>query len=191
MEFNKSIIATVTLIITLIILFLFVIPKYQALNTLSEILAKRQIEYDEKFKYHATITQILAEIKKREDVLPKVNSALPSDISFADLIYFLQVKGAESGLAVSSINFSNNATATSNQALAKTPVKDIGKIIVSLSASGSYQDLKKFVNLIDTSVRLFQVNAVSFGTPVAQVVKKSSTKADVYSIKLELQTYTH
>ena len=192
MEINKPVATIILLIIALILIFLFIIPKYQESGDLQANLAQKQAEYDGQSDYYMKIFELLKSIRDRKDALGKINSALPSDISFASLIYFLQEKGVENGLAVKSIIFSQNSPETYRQVLPAESDKRVKNIMFNINLSGSYQSLKNFLSSLEKSVRLFQIDAISFiSTQSLQGTKKSQNQLQIHDFNLEVKTYTY
>ncbi len=189
---NKLAFAIIVFIVTVSFAFLFAVPRYQEYTALQTVLAKKQSDYEVKSAYNARILALQKEIQNRASDLEKVDNALPTDNSYASLIYFLQNKGIESGLAVKSVTFSQAITPY-GQTTAKVsqPAKGIKNIFLTMSVSGTYQDLKKFLGTLDKSVRLFQVNSIVFNATQTAPTTKTKTKLDTYSVSMEIQTYTY
>jgi Tfp pilus assembly protein PilO len=106
MEINKFISAAIIFVIALALIFLFVLPKYEESVSLQDTLVKKQIDYNNKYVYYAKILDAAKMIEENKDSLEKIHSALPSEVSLAPLIYFLQKKGGDAGLHVISVDFS-------------------------------------------------------------------------------------
>lgn len=198
MEINKPITTIIILIITLLLVFLFLVPKYQESRDLKTTFAKKQAEYSGKSAYFAEISKIIEDIDGRKYILEKIDSALPSKFSFAQLIYFLQKKGAEAGIVNKSIIFSQvspasleqNSSVTFNREL---NAKEPNNITITLDLSGSYQAFKKFLSSLEKSSRLFEVESISF-TSASKSSKesvKSQNQLPTYNFKLVITTHTY
>ncbi len=182
MQTKKVITTIMLLMITLVLTFLFVVPKYQEIQDLEVLLAEKQMQYDVQSDYYNKVLGMVRSIESRQDAIKKVNEALPSEFSVAPLLYFFQKKGSESGLTVKSITFSDIIQSSSNQAPANAQKKELKHITFAMSLSGSYQNLKKFLSSLEKSERLFEVETVSFNSPLS---------SSNYDVKLEVKTHTY
>lgn len=188
MEINKPVTTIILLIVTLILAFLFVVPKYQESVNLQVILNEKQAEYDGESDYYTKIFGLLKNIKDRKDSLDKMNSALPSNVSFAPLIYFLQEKVTENGLTVKLITFSDIDPSAYGKVL---PVDSdqIKNIVFAVDLSGSYQGLKKFLYSLEKSARLFQINNITVTSfQSLQSGSEPQIISQNYDFKLEVKT---
>ena len=169
-------------------MYFFVVPRYYEFRDFQMKLGKAEAEYTGKFAYYSEVVKIFSELENRKESLDKISNAMPPKPQLADLIYFFQQKGAESGLIIK------------NMLLIKispiTPESGIKEIVFSLDALGNYQSLKNFLFLIESSSRLFEVDNVSFG---AQIINQLSQKTPVsqpsaqqtYSFRLEIKTHSY
>lgn len=195
MEVNKPISVIILLVITLVLVFLFVVPKYNESKHLQQKLAQSQAEYDGASAYYAKISALLSDISTRKEALGKISSALPSEVSLGSLVYFFQKKAAETGLTPKTITLS--------QALAASPAAKEGQsskgqtlgavrnVVFSLELLGNYQGLKNFIAALEKSARLFEVNTISFSSlrPPGSVIEKNPLQT--YSFRLQVQTHTY
>jgi len=188
---NKIEIIIIIIVIIISLIYFFALPKYQALGQLENALIQKQLDYEARADYYGKIFKILGEMKERKDVLGKIDSALPTDVSSSSLIYFLQTKGVENGLSVKAIVFPNTAPTTYGKVAKKTNVKDIKNIVLGVGLSGSYQNLKKFLFSLDNSIHQMQVNSISFSSAQAPLDPKLQNQPVTHDFRLEIQTYTY
>ena len=154
MEVNKLVSAIVIFVIALVVVFLFVMPKYQKFNDLQIILAQKQAEYNGESAYYAKLSELIKNIDERKDISEKIDSALPSHFSMAPLIYFFQKKATATGLVVKSLVFSPGSGVV--------PGQKMRSIAFTVDMSGSYEGLRDFLAVLDKSARIFEVNSISF-----------------------------
>ncbi len=184
MSINKPVSAIIIIIIALIILFLFTMPKYQKYNESQKSLVQKQVEYSTKAAYYANIEKLIGNIQSKKDGLQKIDSALPPRFYFAPLVYFFGAKGLENGVTVKSITFSSIAPPT----LSQTP----SSIAFKINVSANYEHFKKFLASLDRSARLFEVNAISFSASAnAGSAKQSKDQNAIYDFNLDMQTNTY
>jgi len=197
MEINKPVAIIILLIINSILIFLFIVPKYQESNELQASLVKKQAEYDGRSDYSVKLLRILKDIEGRKDTLEKINSALPSDFSLSPVVYFLQKKATENQLTVKSIIFqSQNLPEISSQVhdytLPATKEKEVKNVTLAINLSGSYQGFKNFLYSLDKSTRLFQVSSISFSSPQSlSGLAYSPVEFQTYNFKLEVKVFTY
>ncbi len=191
MEINKPVATIILLMINLILIFLFVIPKYQESYAFQLNLAKKQMEYDSQSDYYIKLMGILKDIDDRKDVLEKIDSALPSNFSFAPVLNFFQKESIQSQLIIKSITFSDVLPETSG---IKTEGPIVKSISFTINLSGSYQGLKNLLSFLDRSDRLFQVKSISFASPeffIDPALPYLSGQLEPYHFKLEVKTYSY
>ncbi len=197
MEINKPIATIIILIITLILIFLFVWPKYQESSDFQKKLIEKQAEYNGKLVYFKKISEIISEIENKKDSLQKINNALPDNTSFAPLVYFLQKKGSETGLILKSIVFSQVSPTIYNQQVAATlpdsgSAKEIKNIAFTVDVLGNYQGLKNFLAELENSARIFEVGTISFASQGAAAgFAQKKNQVEIYDFKLSLKTHTY
>lgn len=178
MKINKPISTIIIFVIILLIIFLFVLPKYRQVDALQNDLAKKQAEYDNKSAYYAKIRDIIKNIENKKEALSKINSALPTDSYLSSLVYFFQRKGAEAGLAITSMALS--------QVSKPDLKKDIKDITFNLRLSGTYESFKNFLSSLDKSARLFEVNSISFS---GLQVRRAGPQ--IYEFNMEVKTHAY
>lgn len=192
MEINKPVSAIIVLIIALMVFFLFALPKYQESNELETELAQKEARYEGLVNYNLTLSNLLKSIEEKQDVLAKIDSALPPDPSLAPIVYFVQQKADQSQLAVKSITFSQVAPQVYGQVLSQdSNNKEVKSIIFSVDIFGSYQGLKKFLLSLERSSRLFEVNSIAFGSEALNGTAKSKNALQAYDFKLEIKTQAY
>jgi len=158
METNKLISAVVIFAIALALIFIFVMPKYNELLALQATLAQKQAEYNSKSVYYGKISDEVKNIQSRADVTEKINAALPSAFSYANVVYFLQQSASANGLDIKSLVFSP-ITLTNTDANTNSNVKSVG---ITLDVGGTYPGFKAFLASLDKSERLFEVDSINF-----------------------------
>ena len=192
MDINKPISAITIFIVTLVLVSLFVYPKYQESVESQNILIGKEPEYNNKSEYFTKILNILKDLNERQDALKKVDSALPSGFSFAPLVYFLQQKSSENGLIITSISFSQISQVSSDRLALNSPKQQIKDINFRIDLLGGYQGLKNFLYSLEKSARLLEVNTISFASLQSlEGGPKSQNQLQIYDFKLDLRTHTY
>lgn len=188
MEVNKVFSAIFIFVVTLILTFVFVVPKYQQSSDSQKALAQKQAEYEGKLMYYSKIADLIKNIESKQDALAKVNNALPQDFSYAQVVYFLQQKGTEAGLIVKSLTFSPSSGASAGQ-------QNVKDVVVTANVSGNYQGLKNFISSLETSSRLFGVTSISFTAPAGSASSANAGQApnqeNIYDFAVVIKTNTY
>lgn len=188
MKVDRPITIAVIILIIILLMYFFVVPKYYEFKNFQIKLGKAEAEYNAKFAYFSEVSKIFRELEDRKESLEKIENALPSKPQLADLMYFFQQKGAESGLIVKSILLTKISPATSESR--------IKEIVFSLDILGNYQSLKNFLSSLEGSSRLFEVGNISFGSQTLNKSQNNLTAQplvaqQVYSFKLEVKTHSY
>lgn len=184
MKVDRPITIAVIIFIIILLMYFFVAPKYYEFKNLQVKLGEAEAEYNGKFAYFSEVSKIFREIEDRKESLEKIKNAIPPKSQLADLVYFFQQKGTESGLIVKNILLTKISPVTSESS--------INEIIFSIESLGSYQSLKNFLSSLENSSRLFEVGNVSFGSQATQNTSTVQTLAQqVYSFRLEIKTHSY
>lgn len=185
MKINKPVSIIIIAVITLLIVFLFAIPKYQESLVLQETVSQKQAEFTGKSNYYATIADLTQKIESNPESVAKINSALPPDFYLSSLVYFLQQKASEAGLVARLVVFSKITE--------PLPDRKPRSVNFTVNVAGNYQGLKTFLDSLDTSSRLFEVNSIYFrsesASDTSQKPIKISQKTYSFSIELETRAY--
>jgi Tfp pilus assembly protein PilO len=130
-------------------------PKYQELkNVDSEIDFKTQ-EFDSKEVYFSSLSQISEELKKHNEDISKIDSALPEDPSVPSFLNFLQGACSQSGIILSAIG----------PASVSSSGEGVKEISLVLQVQGSYLSFKKFLSVLEKSSRIVESENISFSSP--------------------------
>jgi len=185
MEINKLISSAIIFLVTIALVFIFVMPKYQSTKDLKGEFTQKQAEYNGKSAYYTKIDELIKTLESKKEALEKIDSALTPSFSLAPLVYFLQKKSGEAGLVVSNMSLSGVPKPAG--------ASGIKEAAFSISLTGNYQGLKDFLSSLDKSARLFEVNLISFGGAglSSQDITKEQAPSRTYSFNLELKTHTY
>lgn len=155
-KINQPLIIAISLFLTLLLGIGFLWPKYQDLKDIQQKIKNQQAELQSREEYFSGLISISEELKKYQDSLSKINSALPEDPLLPSLCDFLQKAASQSGLVLKGISPS-----------LASPLKELSGIwetSLSLQLEGSYSSFKNFLSIIEKSARLIEVENISFST---------------------------
>jgi len=171
------------LIISFLLIFFVGLPKYQALNVLKNQVSANQLELDSREKYFQELQQTSEEIKQYQENLSKIDTALPPDPDLANLFNFFQKISSQSGLTLGKIG-AGTTVAVEGQEIKETRT--------SINVTGSYTALKNFIQSLENSARLIEIENISFTSvkPGGQNEEKKEEK-DVFSFTLAIKVYSY
>ena len=185
MQVNKLVFTIILFVITLLVGGLFVVPQYQQAAALQSTVTQKQAEYDGKSFYYTKVAGLVKVIEENPDALAKIQSALPTMVSFAPEVNFFNQAATDAKLQVNSVELLQVSKAEPDQAI-KT-------VSFRVNLSGSYAALRLFLAALDDSARIFEVDSLAFSAPSAALQNRAAAKnaAQHYNFVLEIKTYVH
>ena len=154
---RKNFSITILLFGALILVTYFLLPKYQELKSLSDGVNQMQTQVLETERYFSNLSQILENLRNYEDSLAKIESALPEDPHLSALLNFFQKKSSENGLLLKNISTAKGG----RREVKKGILAKVEETYLNLSLSGSYLSLKGFLETLEKSSRLIEVENIS------------------------------
>ena len=141
-------------VISVIIVVIFVYPKYQSFKASAQLVSDKQSELDAESALVSEANKVQARYKKAEADLLKVSDLLPvlNQKSIADLFIEIESIASESGVLINVISFGEDSAKSDNKY--KT-------INVKLTALSSYDAFKIFSLGIEKNQHLMDVMTVS------------------------------
>lgn len=174
------------LLIFLIGLFL-IWPKYQRFNTLKLEIENKKTELRYIEEYFTKLDQLSQELEQYEEQLSKIDFALPLDSSstLTSFINFVQTASFQNGLIFEklgsfSIMLPKPPAQTAGSPQAQPPSK-IREISLDFKVSGSYFALKDFLNTLEKSAKIIEVEDISFSF--------EEEGAPTFSLKIKTYSY--
>jgi Tfp pilus assembly protein PilO len=140
-----------------------VFPKYQNLKLLQSEVKEKEAELQSEKEYFSSLDEISEKIKKYEESLSKINSALAAEPGLPDLFNFLQTAASQNGLVLKKI------APTSPKPLKGELSKEgwspgIRETVINLAVAGSYSSFKNFLSTLEKTARMIEVESISFST---------------------------
>ncbi len=183
MHIDKPIIIVLTIFIILLLIFFLVSPEYRNFKTLQLELGVKKAEYNAEYEYYSQITQNYYNIQNNSEKIKKIDIALPSDPVLGDLVYYVQDEALKNGLILKSIFLTKVPSASDEE-----KIKDIG---FSLSLLGNYKALESFLNSLEKSSRLFEINGISFGAGSGSSQSTQFQSQDVFQFSMQITTHAY
>lgn len=126
------------------------------------------------------VNELIAEFKNFERLQETVNRAIPNGVSTIQALRQIEAIGRSANVSVAGIDFGTGSRSSRKSATVSV-VKRLQVLQVGIRAEGSYESLKQFVKLLETSVRVADVGRLSY--------IPSATRGANDSITLEVEMY--
>ena len=153
---NRISLTIISFFLALTLGLFLVYPQYQELRLVQMRIREKNHELESKENYLSELRQVSEEIKEHEDKLLLISSALPADVSLPALFSFLQKTSSQNGLALRSLQYGGSSL---------SPESEIKENRISFQAIGSYASFKNFIQSLERSARLIEVDSISFSSP--------------------------
>lgn len=189
--------AFVFIVAAIVLFFDLVQPEY---NTAKSLQAKQLGEQS----YLASQTSLVKQVQttlngyqNNAQNAANVTLAMPSGEDVAGALAQIQGIAANTGVTVSSISASppqiqitrtpSGGTLSSSTAL----MKPLGSFTFNISASGSYESFKNFLQAVETNIRIFNVQAVTLQPASAPTLAsgKSAASQNLFNYTITVATY--
>ena len=154
---KKSFSIPILLFALLILATYLFLPQYQEFKSAKTQVNQMEARVLETQRYFSDLGQVLENLRNYEDSLEKIESALPDDPSLAALLNFFQRKSSENGLLLKEIS---QAKVTKKE-VKKGILARVEETYLYLNLSGSYLSLKGFLETLEKSSRLIEVERIS------------------------------
>ncbi len=173
---NKLIIIAGAVVLSLVLGLTMLWPKYQKLQILWSDITINELDLQSKENYLSQIKEVSLQLKQYQEPLAKISSALPQDSSLPSLVNFFQSSAAKSGLILEKISWIEAIAPEGKSALKETQL--------TFQLAGSYEALKNFLSVLESSARIIEVQKVFISIP-----KKESKESPSFNIDVKAYSY--
>jgi len=149
-------------------------PQSQQLQSLRNMIQRKQQELKAEQEYFSNIRQIKDKLAEYPEALAKINSALPVGHSVPSLLNFLQKASSQSGLVLKEISPFTTSPAGESTSVKKTQL--------SFTVVGSYASFKNLIANLERSARLIEIENISFSSP---------KEGDLFTFSLRITTHSY
>lgn len=159
---KEFIIPVVVIIVCFILLIKFVIPQFQRLFTLSNEAKKdstRILVLKNNLNVLSTLTDSVLDSQ-----LQIVNFALPTNKDFIGIINAISYASSFAGVSVGEFQLQIGDLSTP-----PTDTEKFSSISLNLSVEGSIDDVKKFIEVLSTTLPLSEVTSINIGNASSSV----------------------
>jgi len=154
---NRILITAISFFLALAMGLVFIQPKYQELKLIEEKIEARRAELQSKEDYLQKLKDTSQKLDQYRIVeLSIIDSSLPPDASLPNLLDFLQKTSSENGLVLKT---------TKRTGVSLVPDSEIKETKLSLQLIGDYPSLKNFLQTLEKTARLIEVDSISFSAP--------------------------
>lgn len=160
------------LLATIFIGFFLVWPKYQEIAVVRLEIEEAEASIQQEEEYFSNLRNLSERLNQYQDQFSVIESTLPGKFYLPHLFDFLQKTCSQNGLVLQEIS-------SSVSSLGDTRIQEIH---VSLRVLGSYSAFKDLLSSLESSVRLFGIESISFS---------SSEEGEPFAFSLEIKTHSY
>jgi Tfp pilus assembly protein PilO len=168
------------MVASLIVFGTLVRPEYEIVLQLRNELASQSNLLIETQGDISRVQSLKAQYQNSERIIGSLNSSLPEQELIANLMSQINAISQSSGIATRSIGISYLPVRPS--AVQLSFARGVGTLRLDLLSVGSYSSLKRFLQLLETNVRVMDVNTLSLDVA-------ASPTQDVYNYSITVDTY--
>lgn len=195
----KAIITFAILVLVGVLVFVLVLPQLEGIMSLTSKLSKNQKEaQDVKSKFETTRRAISQFQSLKDADIAVVESAFPSKVDLPDLLVLtdslisragllgenIAISVSEDGPAKPNPQISVAAGAIAPRFISPAEVSGRGEVNINFSVVGNYESFKVFLGTLEKSLRIFDVQSISFATP-----PESEKIAGAFRFGVSMKTY--
>ena len=153
---NYPLYIVVALVVSLLLIFFFLVPKYKDFAFIKQETTKTSTELQSHQEYFKQLQGLAEKITLNSQNFLTIKAALPEKSSLTEIFGFFQKTASFSGLVLENISSDSSFS---------TEKKNINITRINLALEGSYASLKNFLSVIEKSARLIDVDSISFSSP--------------------------
>lgn len=168
---NRFFLSIFLLFSSLIFGVFVVLPRLQEFSLTQKEFKAKKAELESRESYFAHLNSLKERLDK-EELVAKIDAAIPNDPQLPGLYEFLQKLSAGSGLVMRSIVASQDTPALNSR---------LKRINTSLQLGGSYEGLKLFLSGLQSASRMTDVTSINFSDPKAGTGFVFNIGAESYS----------
>lgn len=148
----------VIILIALTFGMILVLPKYEDTAALREKVQIKKADLENRENYFEELEKISKEFKNNRENLDKIKTALPIGPMAPSLANFIQSASSQSGLILKNFLYGSTKAAVVDETAARV----VQEYEIGLTLSGSYSAFKDFLDKIEKSSRLIEIQDISF-----------------------------
>lgn len=171
--------------IALVVYINLIKPTYKSIKEDQARLEALTQKNDENTEVFNKLKAVLAELKKSSDLQNRISMTLPLDPNAADSMNQITAVAISNGLTVASIDIADapNIPTSGVKAGTVSLVKSTGVLRNTIRATGSYTQVRDFLQGIESGVRLSSIKSLKIGKASA------GTNQDSFSVTVDIETF--
>ena len=177
-------VAAVTAVLIFVLLltaFSVLQPKIKELTKIGKEISQKETEIELNQNYFVRLRDTKTELDKYQPELSKIDSSLPNDALVPDFLGFLQGATSQSGLLLQKSGSFVTSPSSNFPLLQETTF--------SVGVAGSYGAFKTFLNSLEKSARVIEVNSITFSPGTASAA--GGRTSDFFNFDLSVKTYSY
>ena len=171
------------LIAALVVYGTFISPGMATLNDVRSEVASKQNFYTTQKNAVSQVQDLIAKFQNSASLQKTVSLIIPDNPNITDALNQLNVVARNNQVQI----FSLSVKPTELQSETQVLVKRVGVLSVIISATGSYEGLKGFLQSVETNVRLANVQSFELSPP--QGLEAQQVSQGSYTMKLNVDIY--
>jgi Tfp pilus assembly protein PilO len=202
---SSIIIAALIVVAALVVYFEFIVPAYANLETVKGQEESETTLYANETQIVSQVKSLLSTYQSDASSSQLVAMALPVGPDVSGALAQIYGIAANTGVTVQGTGISVQAVqavtpqavtvadATNSQiataAATGSIIKPTGAVSFHVTGSGSYESFKKFLQGLETNIRIFDVTAISLQPAGTAATKTQTANADMFTYTITVVTY--
>ena len=184
-RFASILLSFVFFAFALILYFNFITPTYGDIKTEQGKLVAARQKNAEYTSVYTKLKQASAASQQSPEVQQRVSMAFPLAANIPDSMNQLSVIAAANGLSIVSVDITSAPIIPAINGKAETPslIKGIGVIKNTIRLTGTYDQLRSFLQGVETGVRIVSISSVK----IEKVI--NATTPGLLNVVVEAETY--
>ena len=175
-------ITIIALAISIILGVFLLFPQYQDYKKTKVDLEQAKTDFANRDHYVQQLRETGQEIEENQDIIAKLNEALPNHRDIPSFINFLKELSKSNGVSLDNVKWDSIQIGEKRRKEGKDK-RDFNTYSVQISASGSYFAFKNFLFGLENSGRLIDVKKAHFA------VSKTPDKLSSFDITMNIHSY--
>ena len=175
---NYLSLATILFFLSVFLISLFLVPKYQAVSKLRNSLSDYEKALAEQRDYFKNLDEDLEKIDEYKDLMEKISLAIPKESSIVDFFNLIDNLASANGLSLEQVG--------SFRISESKEISNLKEMETSFTVSGPYASFKEFISAIQNSARLIEVEEISFKSEAGP----GKEKAGIFDFSLKVKVYS-
>ncbi len=191
---KKLIISLAGLLITLILIFIFIIPLWDSLSFLKNNFSAKEVELEQLEARVEKVNYLKKEYQDLGGEIQKLFLALPAEEDIPNLLVQFEALASSNGLILDNINFGQLAKkdpgisvgtgATADFAIESSRTSALRELGVTMNLAGRYVNFKNYLNSLTGNIRSMSIESISFGSS-----RSSEQSTDTFIFDLTVNVY--